>query len=963
MNIKNTKKEKNEDIYYLKYLKYKNKYLQLKNIQIGGDKPFISNINAINLLTDPDMETYLNPIYGLIMCESGYIINNYYLKINNLITTEESKLIEKISKSIPGSVQPTNNIMSNIKPIDIGRYIAIKYINKDNKLFTFKDGRYKSRTIKGEDSNKLINYITKMNKWNPIDKIDILYFHILLYCLWWVANNDEGINKYYDGIKEVLVILNPYLEAKEYHINNINLVSENAHMGSINNSKNTIHGIIPSNVARNESSSEEPSPHSFEEIVFKIVDKPFKIFNQEQSKNFCENGKKTYPDCGEVTARNLINLICFKENKFDIGILQGFGAIEELKQYYSVFSNFELQSLTEPIDVFGEQLNARDAWSKLIIEYANTNLVLLRSCEGTNQQFELNAGLALDGQRSNFLQLIKNLLPNIEDFSSIKTSSIESINDNSKDGIGVIEVEHNIYRNIVIYCLTGHYYMEFKNNNEVIKYDHLNEEKIFYIEILLNKSINVGNYIYNKFNSELLVKILNKGTIGEEENYEEENDELNSIIINNSLKEKLFELSITDQYDSDTRRRIYIDVDIEYFNNINFNNIIGRVKNIEEYIGQYRYCCNDFIFLEKIPLLKHLNVSQKNKNITNIDLTLLSSIVSIGNNFLYGCSSLTKIDLTPLLKLKLIGNSFLDKCSSLIEIDLTSLSKVELIGDNFLYECSSLTKIDLTQLLNIVSIGNSFLLGCSSLTEIDLTQLSKIKLIGNSFLYRCSSLSGINLTPLLNIVSIGNNFLCKCNRLEEIDLTPLSKVELIRDSFLLGCSSLTGIDLTPLSKVELIGDSFLQECTSLTEIDLTPLSKVELIRDSFLEQCSSLKEIKLSQKIQSIQDGFLFQCSSLRNIDLTQLSNIKSIGNNFLYGCSSLTEIDLTQLSKLESIGNNFLSGCSSLTEIDLTPLLEIESFGRNFLANCSSLTNIKCTQKQSKILKMNNNSIITIID
>ncbi len=44
--------------YEQKYLKYKNKYLNLKNnnIQIGGDKPLIRNINNINLFKNIYME-------------------------------------------------------------------------------------------------------------------------------------------------------------------------------------------------------------------------------------------------------------------------------------------------------------------------------------------------------------------------------------------------------------------------------------------------------------------------------------------------------------------------------------------------------------------------------------------------------------------------------------------------------------------------------------------------------------------------------------------------------------------------------------------------------------------------------------------------------------------------------------------------------------------------------------------
>ena len=121
--------------YYSKYLKYKNKYLLLKssfnNIQTGGDKPFLNKNDRINFFTDEDgeIEQFLNPIYGLILSESGFIINNYWLGKNNFLSNEVSKLIIKISKDIPGSVQPTNDILK-LKPIDFGRYIAIKYINK-----------------------------------------------------------------------------------------------------------------------------------------------------------------------------------------------------------------------------------------------------------------------------------------------------------------------------------------------------------------------------------------------------------------------------------------------------------------------------------------------------------------------------------------------------------------------------------------------------------------------------------------------------------------------------------------------------------------------------------------------------------------------------------------------------------------------------------------------------------------
>ena len=81
----------------------------------------------------------MNPIYGMILCYNGFLTNNYYLHKNKFINTNESRLINKICKKIPYSVRPTNYIMKEIKPIDIGRYIAIKYIDKNDNIIKIID--------------------------------------------------------------------------------------------------------------------------------------------------------------------------------------------------------------------------------------------------------------------------------------------------------------------------------------------------------------------------------------------------------------------------------------------------------------------------------------------------------------------------------------------------------------------------------------------------------------------------------------------------------------------------------------------------------------------------------------------------------------------------------------------------------------------------------------------------------
>ena len=283
--------------YYDKYSKYKNKYLNLKSLinktQTGGDKPLLNPDLRINFFTEEHgekVDQFLNPIYGLILTESGYIINNYWLAKNNLISTEESALIKKISKNIPGSVQPTNPIMK-LKPIDFGRFIAIKYINLDlNFVFTNnkanninfnnikREYRLSDGIISVDDKNTLSCYIEVFKKYFKVGDYDEkIYFHIILYCLYWNTNNYSGILEYYSGVNEIFNMMNKYLKAeKQYRI--IDTIDKTISTGN------------------------------FESTIIKITQTEFKVFNQEWPKTICKTSAiQTYPDCGETTVRNLIN--------------------------------------------------------------------------------------------------------------------------------------------------------------------------------------------------------------------------------------------------------------------------------------------------------------------------------------------------------------------------------------------------------------------------------------------------------------------------------------------------------------------------------------------------------------------------------------------------------------------------------------------------------------------------------
>ena len=92
--------------YYSKYIKYKNKYLYLKNInniitnqQIGGDKPSVFSTKKINII---EYDT-LNPFNGFIWFSSN-LIRNYYINHNNDISLFP----------VFGSMAYTDNILEKI---------------------------------------------------------------------------------------------------------------------------------------------------------------------------------------------------------------------------------------------------------------------------------------------------------------------------------------------------------------------------------------------------------------------------------------------------------------------------------------------------------------------------------------------------------------------------------------------------------------------------------------------------------------------------------------------------------------------------------------------------------------------------------------------------------------------------------------------------------------------------------
>jgi len=944
---------------YEKYKKYKLKYLKLKYLKMkknisqnGGDKPVLQNIDRVNRFrTGTDIEKFLNPIYGLYTCENGFIENNYHLydaHHNNTQHTDlnrkeilgiipKSQKIHNITRDVLGVLRPNIEI-SEASARDIGRYIGLLYFNKHLKYKAIEttskgvninfikvtnmklNALSLSRKLNEEeqcilnrtdkDIKLLTSYIAK-NKllkaqflFSPSPKDELLDFHILLYCLWWNLDDDNEIDEYYKGIDEVFTICNRYV------------VDEKNKLVILN--------------------KEQEIQESFESILVKITQKNFHIYNFGYAKDFCNNKNETYPDCGETTLRNFINLLCYDGQKFDTTILAKYGAIEELIEYYTTYNNFSKQSVIKHKD---GSLNARDKWSELIIlnSNKNNNVSLKKKC--VNQygkleyEYEVRSLMSKDVQVTNFFQIIMNLFKSVKEWEDFLVDNIyiTQINNNvNMTGVGTITITR-LDEEYMIECENGHYYMKTitpKDND--INFEHINNimQKEMILALLNKNILTEHNCYYRKWSSELICNTINDDNIG-----------LN-------IRQRLLELSYLNMYDPDTRRRIKIDTRTELFRF--FAEHIVKKHNgnneLKDNLNNYTYKCINVDFVNYIPSLKTLNCEFVDTNIQSIDLSPLQNIEHIGDDFLLGLKNISKIDLTPLRKINEIGDNFLSECFSISEIDLSPLVNVTELGMNFMSNCIGLTRINSLLLPNLQDISIGFMKECSKLTHIDLSSLVKIQYIDNDFLKGCSELEHIKFPTFTDLKAIYHDFMYGCKKIKQLVFDNMQKLETIGSSFLYSCGGLERVTFPIFSNLEEIEHSFMSQCKKIQELRLLGLEKLKRIGATFLYSCSNLERITFSilPNLLRIDNSFMIGCKKIQHVRLLELKKLTYIGTNFMSYCKNLNNIELIDTLELKNIDSLFLNECSNLEHITFSTLVDLMTIESKFMFKCMKIRNVR---------------------
>ena len=165
-----------------------------------------------------------------------------------------------------------------------------------------------------------------------------------------------------------------------------------------------------------------------------------------------------------------------------------------------------------------------------------------------------------------------------------------------------------------------------------------------------------------------------------------------------------------------------------------------------------------------------------NSSLTRLDLSAVSAVTHVGDNFLFECESLTQLDLSSFNSLTHIDDYFACSCESLTAVDLSSLDSLTYVGECFLSDCQSLTQLDLCSLSRLEHIGDNFVSACEILTAVDLSSLNSLTHIGDGFLSGCSNLSSLNLSSLNSVTHVGQENFCQGTNLQTIRLSGCSAV-------------------------------------------------------------------------------------------------------------------------------------------------------------------------------------------
>ena len=364
------------------------------------------------------------------------------------------------------------------------------------------------------------------------------------------------------------------------------------------------------------------------------------------------------------------------------------------------------------------------------------------------------------------------------------------------------------------------------------------------------------------------------------------------------------------------------------------------------------------------------NVFASSQYLADVDMSLSTSLVEIGDYAYTDCVSLTGV--TYPNSIKRFGTHIYENCPSLTVIPIPSTT--EGVGKYFINNCPNVEYLELPDTLTGVTGGAAdFLNNCRSLKDIKfpkyltlqrncangMTSLTGVTLpvgsytrgdnvsvvvntaynerylLGDETLnanklveYRLpdgddgkkyeiydSSIYSVSNKQLINVPSGKVSLTMKPGALSVIGV---NSVSVLQDGggAVAGCIFLTGITFS--DTLSSAGKFAFANCSSLTQLSL-PESLVTM-EDSCFKGCTSLSSITFGTGVTNIRPELLSDCTNLKNVVFKSSSLAGALGYAGFLNCSNLSSITMSYTSVPTISGENVLRGLNPFGQVDKYP-------------------------------------------